>query len=801
MNDRHGWLTAGLFLASLATLLLENLDSRLLSVLTWYHLSFFAVSLAMLGMAAGAVLVFLGGARFHGAAARRRLAPLALAFAVAIAGGHVVSLHLPFPSFEGITLAAFAQLALAAVVLGVPFLLSGVVVTIALTRAGGLVGRLYAADLLGAAAGCLLIIPLLDHRDISSAAFLAAAAAAAAAWCFTRFATAGPGRASAAVALLLVVAGLVNAPPRRGVGIVAAKGLRLPLAAIDQARWNSHSYVVALRPAAQPPFYWGAGEGAVRTPVTSAAMMIDGAAGTVVTAWDGDPASLDWVRADLTYLPYHLRGGDVAIVGVGGGRDVLAALSAHATSITAVEINRIFLDLLEGPYRDFARLAERPDVDLVHDEGRSYLTRTGRRFDVIQMSLVDTWAATSAGAFSLSENGLYTLEAWRVFLSALKPDGILSVSRWFNPAAVSEANRLLALGVAALLARGVAAPADHLVLAARGNVATLLVSPAPFSAADRDRLREVLGRYGFSALVVPWAAPDDPRMRRIVGADSAAALEAAVADPLYDYTPPTDDRPYFFNVLKPSRFADRGAVSGGGVIVGNLRATTMLVALLAVAAVLVAAIILVPLAASGLPALPARPLAWALLYFAAIGAGFMFIQIACVQRFSVFLGHPTYTLAVILFTMIFFTGIGSWLSDRLAVDSGRAVLAIPPAIAAAVLLLLAGLQPLIDATIHLDLVVKCLLVALTIAPLSLGLGFCFPVGLRLVGRLSPDATAWMWGVNGASGVLGSIVAVAVSMWVGIHVNLLLAALLYAVLPLPLRALRAAAPAPTAVVPA
>lgn len=788
-NDRHRWLSAGLFLATLATLLLENLDSRLLSVLTWYHLSFFAVSLAMLGMAAGAVLVFLGGARFHGASARTWLGRASLAFALSIPLSHVASLYLPFPTFEAITAAAMGQLALAAAVLGVPFLLSGVVVTVALTRVGGMIGRLYAADLLGAAAGCLLIIPLLNTRDITSAALLTGAVAAAATWCFERFAGRGRGRGGAVVALLLVAAGLLNAPPQRGIGVVAAKGVRLPREAIDRALWNSHSYIIALKASLQPAFYWGAGKGSRAFKATSAAMMIDGAAGTVATQWDGDVANLDWTRYDLTYLPYHVRAGDVAIIGVGGGRDILAALTARSTSITAIEINGIFVDLLDGPYRDFTRLVERPEVHLVHDEGRSYLTRAGRQFDVIQMSLVDTWAATSAGAFSLSENGLYTLQAWKVFLAALKPDGLLSVSRWFNPAAVSETNRLLALGVAALLERGVARPADHLVLAARDKVATLLVSPSPLSEADRARLREAIGRYGFTELVAPWAPPAQPRMGAIVAATTPATLQAAVADPLYDYSPPTDDRPYFFNILRPSRFADRSATDAGGVIVGNLRATTTLVALLAVAAVLVAAIIIGPLVLSGLPAMSGRQLAWALAYFAAIGAGFMFIQIAFVQRFSIFLGHPTYTLAVILFSMIFFTGIGSWLSDAIDIASGRGILAIPIAITTAVLLVLAGLQPLIDTAIHLGLGVKSLIVVLVAAPLSVGLGLCFPIGLRLVRRHSEDATAWMWGVNGACGVLGSIIAVAVSMWLGIHVNLLLAALLYAALILPMRALQ------------
>src|SRR5262249_10258588 len=151
------------------------------------------------------------------------------------------------------------------------------------------------------------------------------------------------------------------------------------------------------------------------------------------------------------------------------------------------------INLLEGTHRDFANIATQPNVHLVHDDGRAYMTRTSQRFDIMQMSLVDTWAATGAGAFALSENGLYTLDAWRIFLNRLTPGGVLSVSRWFEPTKVSEASRLLSLGVAALLDRGVTRPRDQMLLVAREKIATLIVSTAPFTDADRAALMTVAG--------------------------------------------------------------------------------------------------------------------------------------------------------------------------------------------------------------------------------------------------------------------------------------------------------------------
>jgi len=500
-----------------------------------------------------------------------------------------------------------------------------------------------------------------------------------------------------------------------------------------------------------------------------------------MTRWDGDVGSLGWAQFDVTSLPYHLRSGDVAVIGVGGGRDILTALWGGSTSVTAIEVNGILVDLLEGRARHYARIADRPEVRLVHDEARSYLSRTPARFDVIQMSLTDTWAATGAGAFALSENGLYTLEAWKVFFERLKPGGVLSVSRWFSPADVSETSRLLALAIGALLEHGIEEPAAHVALLSVDSVATLLVSITPFSSRDVETLREVARRYEFAIRVLPGSPSPHERLRDIAGSRSWAELDAATADPRYDYTPPTDDRPYFFNILKPGSFHRVDEIGGfgvGGVLVGNSRATTTLVALFGIAICLVAGIIVTPLLRAGPPRMGGAAFAWSALYFALIGLGFMLVQVPFLQRFSVYLGHPTYTFSVVLFSMILFAGLGSLLSDRLSIDGRTWHVGIPIGIAASLAGLVVALQSVFDATLPLGLPVRCLVAAGLMAPTSLLAGFCFPFGMRLVDRVARDATAWMWGINGACSVLASILAVGISLWAGIHVSLLLAATLY-----------------------
>jgi hypothetical protein len=790
-SNRISWLASGLFLVTLSTLMLEVLDTRLLSVITWYHLSFLAVSVAMLGMAAGAVIVFAGQDFFSKERAVRILPPAALAFAVTLALSHAANLAIPFPSVQLGSPSELVALGIAILVLTLPFILSGVVVTVALTRTGGPIGWLYGADLIGAAAGCLVIILLLELTDITSTALASAGVAALGAYCFARHAG-SRGRAALVVVVLLMAATGLNAVSDNRLGIIYPKSRSLwgASGAIDYSEWNAHSNVIVRTPGRATPFYWGAAANAPQPEVTTAMAAIDGDAGTAITEWDGEPESLDWVRYDVTTLPYRLRSGDIAVIGVGGGRDVLSAIQAGNTQVTGIEINGALVDALNGRYRDFARIATHPGVTLVHDEARSYLTRTPGRFDVVQMSLIDTWAATGAGAFTLSENGLYTREGWRVFLRALKPQGVFSVSRWFDPNAASETTRLLSLGVAALLDAGITDPRQHIILVTRERIATLMVSRSRFTGEDAAAIDRTTQSMGFEVLAAPWQPAGDARVRRIVESTSVDALTAASADPYFDFTPPTDSRPFFFNMLKPGGFLVREGSVSGGVVSGNLRATRTLLALAVIAFVLVVTIIGSPLLLTGRPRTAPGVFAAGLLYFGIIGFAFMLIQIPFLQRFSVYLGHPTYTFSIILFLMILSAGLGSVASERIDVVRSRRLGALPIGIGAAVLVEMAVLQSAIDATVAWGLPGRTLIVAAFVAPLAFCLGYCFPIGMRVLGRHSDALTAWMWAVNGACGVMASIVAVMVSMWIGIHTNLLVAGLLYMLLALPLRVLRA-----------
>jgi hypothetical protein len=318
-----------------------------------------------------------------------------------------------------------------------------------------------------------------------------------------------------------------------------------------------------------------------------------------------------------------------------------------------------------------------------------------------------------------------------------------------------------------------------------------MISPQPFSASDRSTLQSAATASGFDIRVSPWTAPADERTRRVVSATTIEELHQAAADPDFDFSPPTDARPFFFNMLKL-----RGVLSGapppagGGIIAGNLVATSTLMALLGIAGVLVLAIIGWPLMALSRPERATRPFLWGLAYFALIGGGFMFLQIPFLQRFSVYLGHPTYTFSIILFLMIVAAGGGSFYSERLGLERLPPLQALPLGIAGLIALEALLLPAALERTVGWALPGRTATVAAFIVPLAAALGLCFPIGMRLIGRHSSQVTAWMWGVNGACGVLASILAVMVSLWLGIQTNLWIAALLYGLLALPIRALGA-----------
>ncbi len=808
-------LYLGVCLIAQATLILEILLTRVTSVIAWYHLAFFVIALAMLGMTAGAVAVFLWPTAFVRERVLQRMAQSALAFS--LVAPLAVAWVMSGPLVPVVDFMSFMALLGYGGALALPFALVGVALTLALTRAGLPPGTAYGVDLLGAAGGCLVVIPLLDRLDAGTVVLVAGALASGGALCFAiaeRLGGArsrgpkergvGPLRCALALLVLLGFAAWNGGAAQPWLRPTWVKGVHENPAVFEHVSWNTHSRVTVSKTFAGPPALWAAG----RTmppelrmqPVTQRLILIDGAAGTAMAQLGDGPdplaehAYLGW---DITAFAHRMRPeGAAAVIGVGGGRDVIEAARVGHAPVVGVELNRDIVALHTGSMKEFSGLTRLPEVELVADEARSFMTRDDRRYQVITMSLIDTWASTGAGAYSLSENGLYTREAWVTFMRRLDPSGIFTVSRWYKSDSPGETARMLALAMESLWELGAARPRDHLILLQHGSVATLLISPSAFTEADVDLMQREAVKMGVNMLVTPRKPARQLYLKELSQIESRAALWRYTSSQELDLTPPTDARPFFFNMLKPRTWlTDDHAIDQLDLaFLGNLRATQTLVYATLVSLALTMGALLGPLWARRrrLRGYPRGELLAACAYFALIGLGFMFVEIGLLSRLNVYIGHPTLALASVLGGIILFAGIGSLLSGRVPIERPRWGLwypLIPASLAAAAFALQ---EPVMAATAGADSGVRVLVGLALLGPPALGMGLGFPLGLRLVGLRGgdarPDIGPWLWGINGAFGVCASGLALGTSMVWGVPATLGVGVGCYALLLLCTRAL-------------
>ena len=780
----------GLAFVALSTLMYEVLLTRIFSVTMWYHFAFVAISVAMFGMTVGALVVYLKPAWFPAGAVRRQLALGSVLFPVLVVASFLTQLSIPFRVHPSIV--AIWAIVLTYAVIAAPFVLSGILVTLTLTRFPRDVGRLYAFDLVGAALGCVLLVWLLEITDGPTAVLAIAALAAFGGLCYAfDDGSSRLVRWGTVVCLVLAVSAAAHTvlvwrgfPVLRILYVKAGFEAR-PL----YERWNSYSRVrVNGNPdALEAPYAWGLSpKYPADQKVRQLHLDIDVAAGTVLLAKPSTPADLAHLEYDVTNIGYYLRpNGRALVVGVGGGRDVVSALHFGATSVTGVEINTNILETLNGRFGDFTGHLDRdPRVRFVNDEARSFIARNREEFDVIQISLIDTWAATAAGAFVLSENSLYTVEAWDIFLSHLTSGGVLSVSRWSFSDRPGEVYRMTALATAALQRRGVADPRAHMAIvrSIRGDggddapdgIGTLLVSPTPFSAADLATLRTQADRLGFQVALDSSTAADETLARLASGRD----LDAFVASYPINIAPPTDDSPFFFNMLR-LRDVFRLDLLKHGKSTHNMEAVFVLGTLLFTVVLLTGLCIIVPLYATA----DRRVLSGAaplVTFFAAIGLGFMLVETSQMQRLIVVLGHPTYGLTVVLFSLLLSSGIGSALTSRIAPEGLGSAGLVRLGGLLGLLVVFGILTPLVGHRLESAATpVRIAVSAGLLAVPGLFMGMAFPLGLGLA-RGRTALTPWLWGVNGATSVCASVLAVAISLSTTISTAFWVGTLFYAI---------------------
>lgn len=771
-----------LFLLGLSGLILEITLARLLSVITWYHLAFFAISTAMLGMTAGATRVYLRAPARPGENEGQFLSNCCVKCALSIP----ISLAILCFLRIDISLSVMSIVAtlVATVLCAVPFYFAGIVITTLLTRPDQRVGSLYAADLVGASLGCVAVMIGMEYLSAPSLILLCSAPALVAAILLLDAGASAARRKSLWLMLAVFSAlPLLNNMAPRGIEPVFMKNKAHEPFGVESQRWNSFSLVTVFKEVTNPPFLWGPSPSAPTTPSPRHFMVIDGLAGTGLSKFT-QPSDLEPLKFDLTNIAYYLdRPGPVCVIGVGGGRDLQSAIAFGRQDVLGVDINPTFIDLLQKDYGDYAGLNKRPGIRFAVDDGRGYLSRTEERFSIIQMSLIDTWAATGAGAFSFTENSLYTMEAWKTFLGRLADNGIFTVSRWHNPKDLGETGRSVSLAVAALLESGVQDPTKHIALISRDKLSTLLISRSPFSAADVQRLSEVSKRLGFETILLPAVPPGNATLAGIMRAKSIRELLAATSGGDLNFDPPTDEQPYFFNILR-LRGLLHEIKERGGVVYGNLTATVSLVILLCSLLLIAVAAIIVPLKVqafrSGATFVRQSGFISGACFFSLIGAAFMLLEIGTIQRLNLFLGSPAYAVGVLLSSIIASTGAGSLLSSRLRLTRMPALIIFPLATALLAILASYGLSAMVTSLIAWSLIERIFASVMVVFPLGFLMGFFFPTGMELAQRRNAGHLPWFFALNGVFGVLCSVLAVFLSIHFGISMNFYLAAAGYAI---------------------
>jgi len=770
----------GLFFTTLSTLMYEVLLTRIFSVTMWYHFAFVAVSVALFGMTVGALIVHLKPEWFAQEDTRDRLAQSSLLFSITIVFSFLTQLVIPFDARWSLT--AIYGTAVIYLAIAVPFIFSGIAVALTLTRFPQQVSRLYAVDLVGAGLGTVTLVWMLDMLADGPSAVIVIAALAGVGACLFAI---GAGRTrlvqiAAGLAVLWLVAGVANAYTAEHYHAILrvrwAKGL--PEQTVLYEKWNALSRIRIFGNQEQytTPYGWGWSPTLDTTPRTRQLVMsIDTTALTYMTQFDGDVEKIDYLRYDVVNVAHYLRSdASVFVIGMGAGRDVLSALVFDQPSVTAVEMNGAIINAVNNEFGDFTgHLDRQPGVRIVNDEARSYLTRSDEQYDIIQISLIDTWAATGAGAFALSENTLYTTDAWDTFLDRLTPDGILTVSRWYQlDRPPVESYRLAALAVKTLREQGVSDPRAHMIMLRNPNsfpgnpavglaVANLLISNEPFSQADVDRIEQVAVDLQFEMLLAPATADSDPVFAAIAEAEDANSVPIDIS---VDISPPTDDRPFFFQMV---RYKDIFNSSLYGQSAYLTQPVLALFSLAIVMLVLTALCIVLPLMVTTSRRM-LEGMTPFVVFFCAIGLGFLLLEIAQLQRLTIFLGHPTYALSVVLFSLLIFSGIGSFATEQLMKPRNRFMLLLP--FAALIVVIIAAGAATSHVTHSYDSAttpVRIFTAAALLAPMGLLMGMPFPIGMRLASARENAPTAFFWGINGATSVLASVLGVSVALQWGI----------------------------------
>jgi hypothetical protein len=751
----------GIGLVSMATVLIELVLTRLFSASSGYHFAFMIVSMAMFGLTAGALHIFACPPDDE-AGLFRKLSLTAALFALSLP---IVYLAQGRANDAMRAIGPFLWLAITFLLYSIPFFFSGSCISLCLTRFRQ-VGKMYAADLVGAALSCPLIILGLTYSGLQTIIAFAGLLAILACFCFAGgMREIGRKELISATGAFLLCAGLNFMPEHVSLADLFGK--------IEYIKWSPVSRIIAsdYQGAAVT---WAKIKSAVPPlAVPQKGIYIDFSAFTVMTTGKATAAQLEPIQHDITAIANRIRPGKkLFVIGVGGGRDILTGLLYGQKQIDGLEVNPAIVAMLKEKYADFnGHLVDKPGVSIINDEARSWLARSQNKYDIIQCSLVDTWSASTSGAFMLTENALYTKEAFELFLKRVNADGMLCFLRWGDVRNPNEILRMLFLAKSALASMQISDIGSHIVLmqapfrtaGSEHNIGAMLFSPTAFSQSDIQALAKIAQEEGYERLWLPGLAEVEP---------FKSAITSAQTDPGM----PTDNCPFFFTPIKPTKAGEKASEPGMDLLKFTFALSLLLV--------LVTIIFPTWVRTQRKDQLTLGSVLHGIrssLFFFCLGMAFMMIEVAQLQRLTILLGNPTYSLSSVLFALLLSSACGSYVAQYCLEKTAQPKTLLAFALSSAALLTIlsawifsSGLPALEAQQLAARICFAVMLVSLP----GFFMGWGFPVGMTYFTEQATTSGAWYWAINGATSVLSSVAAAMISLIWGIKATLVTGALAY-----------------------
>ncbi len=785
-------------LISATALSYEILLMRLFSIVQWHHFAYMIISLALLGYGASGTFLVITQRWIENRFSVFYIGN-AVMFGLSTAVCFITVQLTPFNPLE-IVWDSRQQLYLffTYLILAIPFFCAANCVGLAFRKLSMQIPRIYRADLFGAGVGALAIVlilflvtPDIALRIISCFGLLAAALAAMDRCCLVAK------KKIAALVCLAIFWSLLLPPAWTQLRLSPYKGLSQTLDIMGTALLSERSSPLgqlSVVESKQVPFRVAPGLSlnSVREPPPQLGVFTDGDSMSAVTRYGGERESLAYLDDLSSALPFHLLDQpQVLVLGAGGGSDVLQALYHDAAHIDAVELNPQFINLVKVDYGDYSgHIYARPEVSVHVAEARSFVANQKAPYDLLQLALVDSFAAASAGTHALNESYLYTIEALKGYLDSVKPNGIVSITRWLK-LPPRDSLKLFATALAALEARGVVSPGRHLAMIRSWKTTTLILKNGELTDTDIRTIQAFCRERSFDVVYYPGMPRAQANRYNILQApyfyDGAVALSSANRDEYiqrykFNIAPATDEQPYFFHFFRwevlPELLSMR--LQGGLPLLewGYLILIATLIQALAASLIL----ILLPLLRLRRSVGGSAGKLKVMSYFTALGLAFLFIEIAFIQKLILFLGHPLYAAAVVIAAFLIFAGLGSGSAIYFAGHCrrlGHSPIAVATTIVGFIsLTYLIALPLVLDFLIAAPNVLKFTIALTIIAPLAFFMGMPFPLGLAWLASTAQDWIPWAWGINGCASVLSAILATVLAIHFGFSAVVLMAAVFY-----------------------